>query len=461
MLKKIGIILIIFVCIITLFACKDDKTKPKGELTSSYDIRATLDVQNQAVYATTKVTLFNDTDSDLSSLAFYLYPNAHSDCRVDIGGVKCDGADLDFCLDGANLTVTLGTPLKSGESGIYIIGTRVGVPNGNDRFALTAEGVYNLHAFFPRLAYYDGGFVIVPYSDRGDPYLFDESDFTVTLEAPLDYIVAHSGVLLKEDLGESSKLTTIQIDGARDVAFSLSKDFKVSSGESGGVKIAYYGEGEQGQEYVDFISTCIVDLSELIGEYPYESFSVSESDFKHGGMEYSGYTLINKDVRDKKLVLLHELLHQWFGLKVGSNGYAEGWLDESLVSYLSYYYMDIYNNGGYAENIQSIKNSYDKFLSRVRAEIGDSYNPKINLSLSEFRNDEEYAYVVYDYGVLIYHGIAEVVGREKLIKGIKGYYQDMKGKVATESDLIKCLEKHGARKMGGIMRSYLEGKVVG
>ncbi len=460
MLKKILVLPFVLAFVICFSACSKREDESTVSLSSSYDISATLDAENQVLYTTTKVSIFNDTEKDLSELSFYLYPSAYKNCRVDVGGIKCNGTDLEFTLDGINLSVRLSTPLKNGESSTYIIGTRTSVPSGNDRFGLTEDGVYNLHAFFPRLAYYEDGFAVVPYSDRGDPYLFAESDFNLRLEAPIDYVVAHSGELIGEECGESSKVSTVFIEDARDIALSLSKDFKVTSGEICGVKISYYGE-EDSAESVEFIAACIEGLNNLIGEYPYASFSVAESDFRHGGMEYSAFTLINKSSSDKKFVILHELLHQWFGLKVGSNGYAEGWLDESLVNYLTYYYMDIYNNGGYDQNVSGVRGSYDRFLVRRREELGSGYSPRINVTLADFRDDDEYAYVVYDYGTLIYDGISQVVGKDKLIKGIKGYYSEMKGKVATENDLIKCFEKHGTKKIGGVIRAYLNNKVIG
>ena len=176
-------------------------------------------------------------------------------------------------------------------------------------------------------------------------------------------------------------------------------------------------------------------------------------------MEYSGFVVISDKVKNKELVIAHEIIHQWFGLKVGSNSYDECWVDESLTNYLSYYYMDIYNKGGLKENIEKEKERYRKYVEYAKYEYGLGYGLDIRRKLCEFKDESEYANLVYSYGALMYDGVRAVVGDAKFKKAVREYYERYAGSIASGSDLIASFNKSSGRKVGGVFRSYMENRV--
>lgn len=461
MVKKFIIFtLLVMVFLLGFFALAgcDKVGDEKSELDVFYNIKVAIDTKTDTIYETTEVGVQNDTQHSIEKLYFYLYPNAYKDGGVQIGNVVSNGSNLKYNIDNINMEVTLSEPLGKGDRIELAISSRVSVPSGEGRMGKTKEGDYNLHAFYPRLAYFENGeFVLIPYSEIGDPYYFGEDDFMVSIEAPKEYKVAHSGEKIGEEEGTETLKTTFRIDNARDISLTLGKEFNVYEGETNGVKLYHYTRGES---KIDFISECIEGLEELIGEYPYETFTVAETAYMHGGMEYSSFVNVNKNTTEKDFVILHELIHQWFGLSVGSNSFKECWVDESLTNYLTYYYTDVYKKGGYAEAIEKEKIYYRSFIKAGKKEYGEGYAPRINVALNEFRSLNEYSEIVYGYGVILYDGVVSVCGESNFIKAVKGYYKDYRGKIANGEELIESFSHYGTKKIGGVFESYLENRVT-
>ena len=460
--KKIAIVVLCLTLLIssfTLFACKN-KEKNGGSISVTYDLKCSLDDTAHALYLISDVEVLNESNNLISELPFYLYPNAYADNggAIVISNVSTQTHKISYEINDVNMVVNLDRPLKGGESVVLKISSRVDLPKGKGRLGY-GDGYYNLHAFYPRLAYYDGNsFVVVPYSNIGDSFYFSMDDMIIKINYPSKYTLAYAGEVVGQSEDEKYKEQTIKIDNARDVALSLCENFNLYENTEGEVKIYHYTS--KGVDYTTFAKECIEYFNKEIGEYPFSTFTIVETPFDYGGMEYSGLVVINDNAREKEFVIAHEIIHQWFGISVGSNSYNECWVDESLTNFLSYYYMDIYNKGGYKEHIQLEKKNFKEYMDVGKEKYGEKYNPKLDSSLGEFRSATEYSNMVYSYGVLLYDGVYNLIGEKKFKRAIKEYYAQYSGKTATGKDIITSFSKSAGKKVEGIFNGYIENKVV-
>ncbi len=459
-------ILVFIVCLLSfsfvlgLSACNRKTNKTEGTLDADYNVFVSLCEETNSLYIKEDITIVNNTSYVVDELQCYVYANAYESMggKFIVGSVKQEESNLEYSMNDVNLSIKLLAPICANESTVVTLQGTVKIPGGDLRFAKTVDGDYNFHGFFPRLAVFDDGtFQVVEYSNIGDPYYFNEEDFNITIEYPNQYTLAHSGLALESIEKEKITRTTINIDSARDIALSLSKKYQKFESDINGIKIAHYTSGE---DMTPFISKCVTDLSNIIGEFPYRSLSVVETAFQYGGMEYSGMVIINKDVRDKEYVVCHEIIHQWFGLKVGSNSFKECWVDESLTNFLSYYYICKANNIDLNAFMQKEKEYYKSFVEYSKEENGEGYVPKIAVSLKEFLNMEEYSEMVYGYGALMYHNIMEVVGEQKFIKGVSTYYDEYASKNATADDVVTSFSRSCGKKVKALFRGYLDLNVI-
>ena len=56
--------------------------------------------------------------------------------------------------------------------------------------------------------------------------------------------------------------------------------------------------------------------------------------------------------------------------------------------------------------------------------------------------------------------LRQVIGKEKLIKGFKYYYNKYKFKIATTDDFIVSMRKYAGKDIEGLLDSWLSGKTI-
>src|SRR5439155_1076570 len=117
--------------------------------------------------------------------------------------------------------------------------------------------------------------------------------------------------------------------------------------------LAYYDDqGWQPTLYIPwhqpFFTEAIPVYTQWFGPYPYPEFTVVESYFGWNGNECSGLVMIDERIFGMPhaaagfvdYLVSHETCHQWWYNVVGTNGYAETWMDEGLATYFGHHPMD-------------------------------------------------------------------------------------------------------------------------
>ncbi|MBV9124764.1 MAG: BamA/TamA family outer membrane protein, partial [Planctomycetes bacterium] len=128
--------------------------------------------------------------------------------------------------------------------------------------------------------------------------------------------------------------------------------FQEVTGEAGPVHVRCPAPPEH--EYyarvaVQSACTAINAYSQWFGPYLYPEFTIVESYFGWNGNECGGMIMIDHRIfgmphlawRYFDGLVAHETCHQWWYNAVGTNGYAETWMDEGLATYFSYHLMQI------------------------------------------------------------------------------------------------------------------------
>jgi hypothetical protein len=103
------------------------------------------------------------------------------------------------------------------------------------------------------------------------------------------------------------------------------------------------------REMVRIACEAIPVYSKWFGPFPYPEFTIVESYFGWNGNECGGLVMIDERIFGMPHVAVnfvdslvsHETCHQWWYNAVGTNGYAETWMDEGLATYFSHRLMDI------------------------------------------------------------------------------------------------------------------------
>src|SRR5207244_594197 len=126
------------------------------------------------------------------------------------------------------------------------------------------------------------------------------------------------------------------------------REFTGKTGDTQVRVLALPGHEWYGQEMVKIACEAIPVYNQWFGPYPYPQFTVVESYFGWNGNECGGLVMIDERIFGLPRLarnfvdglLTHEICHQWWYNLVGTNGYAETWMDEGLATHFSHKVID-------------------------------------------------------------------------------------------------------------------------
>lgn len=323
-----------------------------------YDIDAVLNDETQTIDAKQKITYTNREIVDLDALYIHLYPNAFSEegqpsiagntsglgddyGAIEVDEIFIDGKEVVF-EEGPTLTsIKIPYDFKQDETYDIQMSYTIKVSSTTERFGYS-RGIYNLGNWYPVLAVYDeDGWNVDPYLSIGDPFYSDMANYDVSIEVPLGHVVASSGYLIQR---EDDRTSTYKFRGnrMRDFAMVISDRFEILERTVNDTTVMlYFPESIKKHKWINdalgYGADSIEFFEEIIGDYPYKTYSVVLTNFP-SGMEYPGLVLISQNylTRSKeslKEVIVHETAHQWFYGIIGDDEIDEGWIDEGLTSY--------------------------------------------------------------------------------------------------------------------------------
>ncbi len=474
---------------VSLVGCKKNEVEKASKNLTKYSIRAELSAEN-TVTATETVEYVNNSDKELSYMFFHLYPRAFrqdatikpytsltsATCfpnglsfgDIEIVSAKVNDKAVNFNLAGEDediLKIDFGFLLKVKEKIKMIIDFKLTIPNCTHRLGYY-EGNINLGNWYPIICEFDGSdFDTTPYYSTGDPFYSRVANYEVELTYPSEYKMCSTGMATQST--NSGKTTSkISAKAVRDFAVCLSNDSAKISKRVGDVEVTYMGYENDSDlaENLEISALALEYFNKTFGNYPYSTLAVVKTPFIYGGMEYPNIVFISDaidDADEMKKVIVHEIAHQWWYSLVGNNEAKEAWLDESLAEYsvALFFKNNPKFNIKYDDIVSSAVSSYLLYVDVISTIRGD-VNTKMNLKINEYQNDYEYSYMVYVKGIIMFDELSKAVGENKLISGLKKYFQNNKFKIATKSDFYEAFDNACHKDLNGFFEGYLNGTTI-
>ncbi len=133
----------------------------------------------------------------------------------------------------------------------------------------------------------------------------------------------------------------------RDFALICSARFQEYLGDAGGTRVRVLALPEHefyARKTLETVAQALPTYNRWFGPYPYPQFTVVEAYFGWNGNECGSLVMIDYRMFGMPhlahayidYLVSHELCHQWWYGVVGTNGYAETWMDEGLATYFSH-----------------------------------------------------------------------------------------------------------------------------
>ena len=365
----------------------------------------------------------------------------------EIKKIQQNGKDLKYHVQGTILEVELIDPLLPNESTEFYMEYFSQVPVQIRRSGRNnKEGIdYSMAQWFPKIAEYDRkGWHAHPYIAR--EFYAPWGDFDVSISINKNYIIAATGILQSKVKEKNNYIWNFKVKNVHDFVWAADPDYvhDILKVDSENLELHFYYL-ETNEDMVKNWKRLQEDapkafkfMNKIFGKYPYTKYSIIQGG--DGGMEYPMATLITGERSYPSLlsVTIHEALHSWYQMLLGTNESYLAWMDEGFTSFAQnitqiYLFNDIYK----LDLVNPLKKSYERYYSFIKSGLEEP----LSTHSDHFSTNQAYGVGSYTKGAMFLMQLGYIIGEDILFKALKRYYNEWKYKHPDEYDFIRIMEK--------------------
>ncbi|WP_313249236.1 M1 family aminopeptidase [Stenotrophomonas indicatrix] len=172
------------------------------------------------------------------------------------------------------------------------------------------------------------------------------------------------------------------------------------------------------------------------------------------GQEMDGLAVLSEDYakgvlegRNDRMLIAHEVAHQWWGVAITCQDWRHFWLNEGLANFMALAYMQQQlGDAFYQQRVEA----WGKRVQRLKDEGKDK--PLIFPDWSAPTGDDRA--VVYIKGAYAFVVLRQTVGEDAFWRGIAIYTQNNLGRSTTTADLRKAMEQASGRDLSGFFAQW-------
>lgn len=253
-------------------------------------------------------------------------------------------------------------------------------------------------------------------------------------------------------------------------------NFDVQTVKAGHVEIRFaFGAGSSltgrgtRESVVQAVKESLLYFEETFGPYPFDELTVATvrrgfSQSLPGFVTLSDYLLNDAGMwnrmfglEDRRLVIAHEMAHQWWGDHVGWASYRDQWMSEALASYSA----QLYGRARLKE--LSGVDMTSGWYGAVTAALPDgspveSVGPIVlGWRLISSRASDAYEPIVYKKGAVIVDMLARSLGEERFPKVLKQVVKVSGGRTISTEDLFSMIETVTSTDLDPFTAQYVYG----
>ncbi|MBK7939384.1 MAG: M1 family metallopeptidase [Lewinellaceae bacterium] len=487
MLKKLPVLFLLFSSLYT--QAQPDRWQQRV----NYEMNIDMDVAKNQYRGTQRLSYTNNSPDTLDKVFYHLHFNAFqpgsmmdvrsrniadADGRVGsrinslkpeeqgwikVNSLKHKGKSVKYETSETILEVTLNEPVLPGSTTVFEMEWDAQVPlqirrSGRDN----REGVrYSMTQWYPKLCEYD-------YQGwHSNPYIAREfygvwGDFDVTISIDKNYLVAAGGYLQNpqevgygyETAGQvvnrpsGDKLKWhFKTPNVHDFAWAADPEYthtKIDA-EDGTVMHFVWQKGNKYDEAWEKLPAIMnrarTHMNEHFGKYPYGEYSFIQGG--DGGMEYPLATLItgNRGLSSLVGVAVHEQLHSWYQMVLGSNESLYAWMDEGFTSYAEDIVMNELARDGMLPGKTAVENPFaGAYGGYVQLATSGSEEP-LSTHADHFNTNFAYGMAAYVKGAVFLSQMEYIIGKQSFEKGLLRYFDTWKFKHPNANDVTRVFEK--------------------
>lgn len=372
-------------------------------------------------------------------------------------------------------------PVGPGETVTVELDVTVRLPEKQGRWGQW-QGVTYLTNALPLLAFCDDtGWRPVPFIPWHQPWFNEAGVFTATVTLPADEVLVCPAVARRERLTDGWKTVEFAPFVGRDMAFLCSRRYRefrgqtqLPDGRTVPLRCFAFPEHEwYAAEILRIVGEAIPVYSDWFGPYPHEQFTVAESYFGWNGNECAGLVMVDERVLGMpklargyvEYLVSHETCHQWWYNLVGTNGYAEPFMDEGAAAYFTHRLLDQKrgrNNDflawpGGLEWLPNIRRENYRLGSMYAAVRNGKMQPAAQ-PLPEYGHLGNLFTGAYDRGSKVFGMVEDRLGEAEFLAFVRGLVAKYRWRVLQAADLRRELEAHTGHSWGEFFDRWVYGR---
>ncbi len=491
MKNKTGLTLLFLTLNVLAFAQPD-----RWQQKIKYSINVKMDVVSNRFSGTEKIAYSNNSTDTLTRVFFHLYwnafqPNSSMDVRSRESGKirlsdpnpkrETDGLDWDprvkdriskltkdeigfqkvnaVLINGVAqqlkehetiLEVVLNKPILPKSTVMLDVDFEAQVPlqvrrSGRDN----KEGIrYSMSQWYPKMVEYDyQGWNANPYIAR--EFYGVWGDYAVQITIDKNYLVTAGGDLLNanetgfgyQSAGVKVKPATgatltwkWQANNVHDFMWAADPSYKMitrNTVDGPLIRVVYKAVDSLETRWQRMADSCALAypiMAKTFGAYPYKTYTFVQGG--DGGMEYPMATLIkNASIG----TAIHEWMHSWYQMILGTNESLYPWMDEGFTDYASTRAMATLRNkpGFWYEG------SYRGYIALAKS----GYEEPASTHADHYNTNYAYSTASYSKGAIFMEQLGYIVGDSVRDKILLAYYNAWRFKHPNPNDLIRIAEK--------------------
>jgi hypothetical protein len=378
-----------------------------------------------------------------------------------VKSLKVDGKKVKFKMVGTVLEVDLSKrKIMPGETVNLEMKFEGQVPlqvrrSGRDN----KEGIdYSMSQWYPKLSEYDyQGWHSNPYIAREFHGVW--GDFDVKIKMDRKYTIGASGVLQNaKEIGKgysdgpgTDKSDELEwhfiAENVHDFVWAADPDYEhiVHKAHDGSTMHFLYQPGDRTTDNWKNLPKVMDEALRYIngrfGKYPYPVYSFIQGG--DGGMEYPMATLITGERSFGSLVgvSVHEWMHSWFQMILGTNESLYPWMDEGFTSFGSAETMNVLRKKGLINGEVTSNPIAGSIKGYESNHAGSDRDEPVSTHSDHFSTNRSYGIGAYTKGSIFLEQMQYIVGRDVFAKGMLRYFDEWKFKHPNPNDFIRVMEK--------------------
>ena len=447
-----------------------------------------LDPASSSIGGTMTVDWHNAAGEPLDEVWFRLFPNAdyYGEGNLAVSDVTVDGAAVtpELALGETALRVPLPRSVAPGEDAeIALRFTSIVPADSTGSFGIfnhdTKHGSWVLADWYPVLAVYEegSGWALPPVTSFGDPTYSPSALYDVQIAAPANLQVVATGIVTDETatgqtppsggggLGGEIVTRRYVAGPARDFAIVADDDDEAKSQDAGETQVTLWTapnlNATTRDKTLDIATHALRFYNELWGPYPSRDIDLVQVDPNGAlGIAWTGLLFLDgpalletygdHDSNGLATIVAHETSHLWWGILVGGDSNAHGYIQEGLATTSSL----LFDEAAYGPGVAA--SELETWVIAPARRLLTAGDAVVDVPISDGQSESIRSDATYGKGTLGFLAIRQEIGAEAFNAALRDVATRYAWREMTPAELREAFERASGKDLSSLWSHWFD-----